>query len=137
MKNKIAIREVSIEDYVSIAQLSKELGYDIKFKSVQIQMNLILRNPNHFVFVATKNKNVVGYIHCFVSLNLTAPAFIEIAALVVSEEERSQGIGKLLVQKAETICSDSQKLRVRCNIKRKLAHQFYYNLNFKFHNILL
>jgi ribosomal protein S18 acetylase RimI-like enzyme len=126
---KVEIRKSVIEDLESIVSLSNELGYLISPKEVLNQLGMILKDSNHFVFVAVKNQKIVGYIHASNIFVLTSLPFTEIMALVVNKNERGNGIGKLLVEKAESICINKQ-LRVRCNTKRELAHKFYSNLNF-------
>jgi GNAT superfamily N-acetyltransferase len=52
--------------------------------------------------------------------------------LVIDENYRKQGIGKLLVNKAREWAKEKHidKLRVRCNRKRTEAHLFYIALGF-------
>lgn len=125
----IEIRSLVKEDFESIASLSNELGYIINPQDLLVQLKTVLKDCNHHLFGAIKEKKLVGYIHSTHIIGLTSPPFTEIMALVVCEKERRKGIGKQLVKKIENICSD-KKLRVRCNSKRDLAHKFYYNLNF-------
>lgn len=125
----IEIRTLTKEDSEAIIGLLNELGYDMNPKDLLIQLNIILRDANHAAFGAVKNHRLVGFIHSFYTVGLTSLPFTEIKALVVSTNERGHGIGKLLVQKIESTCSHG-KLRVRCNTKRELAHNFYYNLHF-------
>lgn len=129
MSKKVEIRKLVKEDFELISSLSKELGYSLNPQDILIQLNLILKDCNHHLFGAIKDKKLVGYIHSSHILGLTSLPFTEIKALIVCKKERGNGIGKLLVEKVESICNN-EKLRVRCNTKRELAHKFYYNLNF-------
>ena len=130
MIKEVQIREIKIEDSESITDLTNQLGSKVSSDVVSNQITEILKNPDHFAFVAIRNNIVVGYIHCFKAIRLTSNPFVEICGLVVDEVERGNGIGKLLVQKVENLELDCQKIRVRCNTKRDLAHKFYYQLNY-------
>jgi len=130
MKNEIELKEISKSDSEAIVQLSLQLGYDISINIVKQQIDVILKNKDHYAFIALKGGNVVGYIHCFRTIRLTSAPFVEIVALIVSKSIRRKGIGKLLVQHAEKHTLNNQTIRVRCNEKRKVAHQFYLNLGY-------
>jgi len=130
MSNDIQIRSIKCEDYNIITNLTNQLGSNIQSDIVKDQINKILNNPDHYAFVAVLNNDVVGYIHCFNAIRLTSKPFTEICGLVVNENERGNGIGKLLVEKVENLFSDDRKIRVRCNTKRKLAHKFYFDQDY-------
>ncbi len=130
MEKELIIRKIKPADSESIAQLTSELGSKVDTKMVNSQILEILKTPDHYAFVAERESTVIGYIHCFRAIRLTSKPFTEICGLIVSEKERSKGIGKLLVQKVESINKDL-KIRVRCNSKRELAHKFYANLRYK------
>lgn len=131
--NKIIIRPIGLKDSNSITKLTNQLGASILEEIILDQIEEILRNPDHYAFVAEEDNLVVGYVHCFNAIRLTSKPFTEICGLVVDENNRGCGIGKLLVQKVETLFTDNRKIRVRCNTKRELAHKFYlksgYSLN--------
>jgi predicted N-acetyltransferase YhbS len=130
MIKEVQIRGIAKEDYEPIAELTNELGANIVPETVYDQIVEIIRNPDHFAFVAIKDYEIVGYIHCFNAIRLTSKPFLEICGLIVDEKERGNGIGKLLVQKVESLYNVSGKIRVRCNSKRELAHGFYINLDY-------
>ena len=125
----VEIRPIELKDAETISELSQQLGYSISSSEIKEQLKLILEEKTHSIFVAVKNNLVIGYIHCFKAIRLTSSPFMEIAALVVNESERGNGIGKLLIQKCEQISQTS--IRVRCNTKRELAHQFYLKNGYK------
>ncbi|MBI9053347.1 MAG: GNAT family N-acetyltransferase [Bacteroidales bacterium] len=130
MRNDILIRIITSEDYELITSLTNQLGPNVQSDIVKDQIDKILNNPDHFAFVAVLDEEVVGYIHCFNAIRLTSKPFTEICGLVVDEKERGNGIGKLLVKHVETLFNDNRKIRVRCNVKRDLAHKFYSDLGY-------
>jgi predicted N-acetyltransferase YhbS len=128
MRNDILIRTITPEDYKIITSLTNQLGSNVQSDIVKDQIDIILNNPDHFAFVAVLNEEVVGYIHCFNAIRLTSKPYTEICGLVVNEKERGNGIGKSLVKHVEALFNDNRKIRVRCNVKRDLAHKFYSDL---------
>ncbi|MGE0560832.1 MAG: GNAT family N-acetyltransferase [Flavobacteriales bacterium] len=126
----IQIREITPNDIASIVSLSDELGYKINEMEVTTLISAIIQDDKQWAFVAVKNNTIVGFVHAFYALRLTTPAFIEIAGLVVSSKERSQGIGQQLVEFIEQNIAKNLKIRIRCNSTRKDAHRFYSNLGY-------
>ncbi len=131
MNNEILIRPILPEDFEPIALLTYQLGSETTKEIVKEQIKEIILNADHEVFVAIKNKKIVGYIHFFKAIRLTTEPFIEICGLVVDEKERGNGIGKSLVKYIEELYSKEFVIRVRCNSKRELAHKFYQILDYK------
>ena len=130
MDASISIRAIKKEDCNAIVSLSDELGYKVTPEIVDFLITSILDDDKQWAFVAIKNNNIVGFVHAFYALRLTTPPFIEIAGLVVSAKERSQGIGQQLVKYVEQKLAGDMKVRIRCNSERKDAHRFYFNLGY-------
>ncbi len=124
------IRGININDTIAVVSLSDELGYQVTEKVVDFLIDSIISDEKQWAFVAEIDGKVIGFIHAFYALRLTTPPFIEIAGLVVSEKERSKGVGKKLVEHVELNCAQDLKVRVRCNSNRKDAHRFYLNNGF-------
>ena len=124
------IRLLLEQDAPVIAALTHELGYDIGPSFIQKQAHQILGFPDHLAFVAEREGEILGYIHAIKAIRLTTPPFVEIVALAVSEKARRLGIGKALVQKVEETDLGTTSIRVRCNVIRESAHQFYESLGF-------
>ncbi|MES2691672.1 MAG: GNAT family N-acetyltransferase [Bacteroidota bacterium] len=59
-------------------------------------------------------------------------SFVEIGGLVVHEDYRIRGVGKMLVKEviAWSHSKKSTKIRVRCNTIRKEPHVFYNSIGF-------
>ena len=125
MDKSIFIRTIEKNDTYAIVKLSDQLGYQVSSNEVDFLISAILEDKKQWAFVAIKENQIIGFVHAFYALRLTTPAFIEIAGLVVSEKERSQGIGKQLVEYIEQNIAENLKVRVRCNSERKNAHRFY------------
>jgi GNAT superfamily N-acetyltransferase len=77
-------------------------------------------------------KKQIGWIHAFKTLRIESKPFIEIGGLVVDENYRGKGVGKLLINAIKNWSEQEEisTIRVRCHTKRKEAHLFYNKLGF-------
>ena len=128
----ITIREVVAEDAAEITVLSHQLGYSISEQQTLQNIYLLKQTKQHEVFVAVHEQKVIGWMGLFYNISLTSPPLCEIQGLVVHEQYRSKGIGKMLIEKAKewSINKSTKKLRLRCNIKRTEAILFYQKIGF-------
>ena len=127
----ITIRTAAIEDAEELAMLSKELGYSITKQQTILNLNELAHGKDE-VFVAVHNQKVIGWMGVAYKVSLESPPLCEVHGLVVNKHFRGKGIGKMLIEKAKqwSINKGTQKLRLRCNIKRIEALSFYQNIGF-------
>lgn len=127
------IREISLEDAKVIHELIVQLDYDLPFLETTANINAVIQHPDNCAFVALYEDTVVGWIHAFRALRIESKQFIEIGGLVVEKEFRGKGVGKLLVNRVKEWCCELNipTLRLRSNVIRHGAHQFYHQLGFK------
>jgi GNAT superfamily N-acetyltransferase len=130
---KIIIRNAAINDSESITELSNQLGYATLNTDIQNRLKSIFNHPDHCVFVATNDDNIIGWIHGFYAMRVESDFFVEIGGLVVSNNFRKNGIGKKLVDKVVqwTETKNCKKVRVRCNVIRTESHRFYEKIGFE------
>ncbi len=123
----IEIREVEAADARTVASLAGELGYPVAPDVIGERIQSLLAEPAGTVFVACRDHAVLGWIEIQVVTHLASGARVEIAGLVVSKTVRSQGIGRLLVERAEQWCRGRglNEMLVRSNAVREAAHRFY------------
>jgi GNAT superfamily N-acetyltransferase len=128
----LLIQEASMENVPSLTQLSNQLGYAISESAAGENLFAILKNNNGTVFIAVCEKEVIGWIHVFKTIRLESGPFCEIGGLIVQEQYQKKGVGKKLVEQVKlwSIGQGFHSLRVRCNLKRKDAHQFYLQSGF-------
>ncbi|MEM6263910.1 MAG: GNAT family N-acetyltransferase [Bacteroidota bacterium] len=124
------IRRATKADVTSIFELNQELGYRSSASLVEDQLTTILSRKDHVVFVATNQEEVIGYVHGFLAIRLTTAPFVEIGALIVKETHRHKGIGSKLIDYVEQHMNEVETTRVRCNVNRTSAHEFYLALGF-------
>jgi GNAT superfamily N-acetyltransferase len=127
-----SIRIAKPEDATSIALLLEQLGYSISAVETELNINTIYGSVNDEAYVAMDSDKVVGWIQVFCTIRLESKPFCEIAGLVIDEQYRGKGIGKLLIDHLKPWCREKRcdRLRVRCNAKRDDAHRFYKNAGF-------
>ena len=126
------IRNASESDAPTIAALSFQLGYTVSVETTLQSLQAINQNPNDIIRVAMHEKKVIGWIHVFLAIRLESASFCEIGGLVVDEQFRRMGIATQLIDHIKPWCAGTGTniLRVRSNIKRADAHQFYLQSGF-------
>jgi GNAT superfamily N-acetyltransferase len=130
---EIFIRQMSESDASAVAILSRQLGYSLSEEQILQNIKAVLADKDHDAFVAVYEKQVVGWIGLAHSIQIELPPYCVINGLVVNEDYRGKGIGKLLIEKAKQWGREkgNNTLRLRCNVKRDEAHLFYQHHGFK------
>ena len=123
----IRIRKIREEDAETVSSLSLQLGYNLSPLETADQIKEVIASNDNCTFVALHNEKIIGWIHAFKTIRLETKTFIEVGGLVVDENYRGKGVGKILVSKIKEWCIEQKisSLRVRCNTKRKEAHQLF------------
>ena len=144
---KIKLRLAKTADVGSIiellAQLDRPLPKDrhetkrfqklIKIKSYIVSSST---KGNRRIILATTDSKIIGLISFELLERLNQPLReFWIPELVVSEEYRSHGIGKLLVQKCEIIAKRKKCYRIRLESRndRIDSHNFYKRMSYHGH----
>src|SRR5580692_1016614 len=128
----ITIRNITAADAGAISKLSKQLGYSISKEETATQIRYINASANDIACVVVDNDKIIAWIHVFYTIRIETLPFCEIGGLVVDEQYRGKGIGKLLIEHIKPWCAEKKcvALRVRSNAKRTDAHKFYELLGF-------
>ena len=129
---KLLLREAATKDAEEITRLSNQLGYAISVPATLQNLKTISENQNEIIGVAVHEEKVVGWIHAFQTTRLESGSFCEIGGLVVDNQYKRMGIGKMLIEHIKPWCigKGTTALRVRTNVKRTEAHEFYFQLGF-------
>ncbi len=132
MTTNIHIRPVKETDADAVQALSGQLGYHLSFEETVENIREILSNKDQAAFVACMDDAIIGWIHIFRTVRLELKSFIEIGGLIIDENYRKHGVGKLLVNSAIEMAKEKhvRKIRARCNKKQIEAHKFYRALGF-------
>jgi GNAT superfamily N-acetyltransferase len=123
----LLIREIASEDAPAAARLSGELGYPVSSEIMAQRIEFLTRSADDVVFVACLAGSVTGWIHVALTRHLQVDARAEIGGLVVSSEARSRGVGRGLVERAESwaLRQNVDSMVVRSRDTREAAHRFY------------
>ena len=126
------IRAARASDAAEIAQLTTQLGYDLTHANAADRLSRILLREDQQFFVADVDGRAVGWVHVAFAEYADAEAFAVIAGLVVDRDHRRLGIGRALVDRAETWARDRgcSIVRLASSATRKVAHRFYENLGY-------
>lgn len=137
---QVNIRRANTTDSERLLKLLSELGRPTprgkndrrKFKNL-IESYIDSKTLDRSILVATIGSRVIGLVSYFLldRLNQRLKEFW-IPDLVVSEEYRDLGIGKLLIQRCQSIAQRNKCYRIRLESgnERTDAHKFYEKLNF-------
>jgi GNAT superfamily N-acetyltransferase len=123
----------SARDAERIAALCQQLGYPASQEEVRRRLNPIQQDEQHAVYVAAlPDGRVVGWVHVYVCQLLVADPQAEIGGLVVDEDYRRSGVGRLLMQQAEQWAREKGcwAVYLRSNVVRKDAHAFYEGIGY-------
>jgi GNAT superfamily N-acetyltransferase len=142
-ESKIKLRLARATDIKSIiellAQLDRPLPKD-KYQTKEFQKlikSYILSSPtkgNCGIILATIDSKVIGLVSFKLLERLNQPLReFWLPELVVAEEYRSHGIGKLLIQKCEFIAKRKKCYRIRLESRndRIDSHKFYKRIGFQ------
>ncbi len=130
--NDVTVRNAGLTDAAAIAGLSGQLGYPVDEQAIAERLAALLGRDGTAVFVAELGGQVVGWAHVVGQQCLESPPFAELAGLIVDRDTRRLGVGSQLVQACAQWAQDQGygQIRVRCNVVRKDAHQFYQKVGF-------
>lgn len=132
----IHIRLASPADAQAIAGLCEQLGYPTTVEQARQRLEVLSPRADHAIFVAQDAAGqVIGWMHMHATHHLQAEPYAEIGGLVVDAAHTGQGIGGALVQRGEAwvIAQGYAQLRVRSNVMRAEAHQFYLKHGYSLH----
>ena len=124
----ITMRIAQDQDYKELSRLSLQLGYPCSPEDCRKFFRHLELDPDHIVYVAQSSEDVItGFVHVFKTKRLFLDPFGEIGGLVVDDKFRGKGIGKALLDFSEEWLKEQgcSEMRVRSNVIREEAHQFY------------
>ncbi|HET7616596.1 MAG TPA: GNAT family N-acetyltransferase [Bacillales bacterium] len=127
------MRQAQLTDAMDMARLTSQLGYEVDEADVARQLERILKDDDHALFVAeVEDQELAGWVHAHGRHLLEAPSFAEIGGLVVDNRQRRRGIGEKLMRKCEEWAERKgyREVRLRSAGHRKDAHEFYKKIGY-------
>ena len=120
------IRAMAPSDRVTVANLVRQLGYEVTEDEVEGRIQAIVGRDDHLLLVVDFGVTV-GWVHAYEVSLVEAERFVEVGGLVVSDTARRRGTGTLLMIEVEKWARERGigTIRLRSRVKRKGAHRFY------------
>lgn len=132
MEVAVFVRSAQISDAADLARLTGQLGYEMAATDAATRLTRVLARPDHMVLIAESGGTTVGWLHASLSLHLDTDTCVLIEGIVVNREHRRQGIGELLLGRAEAwgLERGCSIVRLRSTSTRLKAHKFYEKLGY-------
>ena len=127
-KSACSIRFPKPRDFNRMAELASQLGYACNRDQVRARLSDIRDANECTVYVAELDEaQIAGWIGVYLFRSIEMDKFAEISGLVVDEEHRSRGIGRVLLNAAEEWgrMQGCAIISVHSNVTRERAHRFY------------
>jgi GNAT superfamily N-acetyltransferase len=125
-------------DYAGMATLATQLGYPAGAEDIARRLAGMRDSVEHAAFVAQlRGAEIAGWIAVFIYRCVETDARAEVSGLVVDETNRSQGIGKRLLERAEQWAREKgcDAIGLRSNVIRDRAHAFYERQGYQHHKM--
>ena len=134
----VVVREATAEDVEALHALALELADALgdrgpRPEATQARLLELLEEPRAWVLVAEDEKGVVGAASLWAKPDLAhGDIVVEVPMLVVSKNARRQGIGRLLVEKMQSIATAENATLIELVATREndAARAFYRSLGF-------
>ena len=122
----LCIRDAVADDVGALADLATQLGYPSQPEDMSRRLTA-LQSERSAVLVALKQDKIVGLVQVSLEPTMLVEARATIDALVVDGQHRGEGIGRALLDAAESwaVNLGCLSMCVRSNIIRQGAHAFY------------
>ena len=138
MGSREGVREATLEDAAEIHALAGELAGAVgdtlpDEKTVRARLEELLEEPRARVFVAEAGEEVTGVVSLWIKPDLAhGDVVVEVPMLVISEEHRRAGVGKLLMARVREVAAENETslielVATRANVA---ARDFYKSLGF-------
>src|SRR5215213_6147479 len=132
------VREATAEDAEGLYALALELADALgdrrpRFEAIRARLLELLEEPRARVLVAEGGGGVIGVASLWVKPDLAhGDTVTEVPMLVVSADARRQGIGKLLIEKVQSIATaeNAALLELIATRENDVARAFYRALGF-------
>lgn len=127
------IRGARLEDAPAIARLVTQLGYPVGAQEMGDRLERLLARTDHVLFVAESSAGIVGLVGAYLVEALEfSGRYGRLTGMVVDENWRGRGIGRLLMEWMESWLREQgiRTLILTSGSQRKESHQFYRHLGY-------
>jgi ribosomal protein S18 acetylase RimI-like enzyme len=138
MGSNYKVREANVEDAAEICGLASELAETVgdeapTEKATRARLEELLDEPRARVLVAENEARIVGGVSFWIKPDLAhGDTVVEVPMLVVAEDHRRAGVGRLLMEEVRHIASDNDASQIELVATRAnvTAREFYCSLGF-------
>jgi ribosomal protein S18 acetylase RimI-like enzyme len=138
MGSNYKVREANVEDAAEICGLASELAETVgdeapTEKATRARLEELLDEPRARVLVAENEARIVGGVSFWIKPDLAhGDTVVEVPMLVVAEDHRRAGVGRLLMEEVRNIASDNDASQIELVATRAnvTAREFYCSLGF-------
>ncbi|CAN5213407.1 hypothetical protein BH24ACT17_BH24ACT17_13470 [soil metagenome] len=138
MGSKNKVREAKVEDAAEICGIVRELAETVgddppTEEATRTRLEELLDEPRARVLVAENEAGIVGGASFWIKPDLAhGDTVVEVPMLVVAEDHRRTGVGRLLMEEVRNVASDNgasqiELVATRANVT---ARAFYRSLGF-------
>ena len=138
MGSNYKVREANVEDAAEICGLARELAETVgdeppTEKATRARLKELLDESRVRVLVAEDEAGIVGGVSFWIKPDLAhGDTVVEVPMLVVAEDHRRTGVGKLLMEEVRNVASDNGASQIELVATRSnvTAREFYRSLGF-------
>jgi len=138
MGSKKKVREANVEDAAEICSLARELAETVgdsppTEEAVRARLEELLDEPRARVLVTENEDGIVGGASFWIKPDLAhGDTVVEVPMLVVAEDHRRAGVGKLLMEEVRDVASENDASQIELVATRGnvAAREFYRYLGF-------
>ena len=137
-KPGIKVREATTKDAADIQMLARELAETVGDappveEAVRKRLEELLETPRSRVLVVENGRGVVGAVCFWIKPDLAhGDTVVEVPMLVVAEDHRRNGVGRLLMEEVRSIASENgaSLIELVTTTANVAAREFYNSLGF-------
>ena len=130
----IRIQPLAADDLPAAADLLTQLNPETPAAIIAERLRTLLADHSHYELAgAFSGGKLVGVAGAWIATKIWCGRYLEIDNLVVSDEQRSAGIGSLLVRHLEAIASerDCKIIVLDSYTANRPSHRLYHRLGFE------
>jgi ribosomal protein S18 acetylase RimI-like enzyme len=132
------VREATIEDAAGIQRLARELAETVGDappveEAIRERLGELLETPRSRVLVVENGSGLVGAVSFWIKPDLAhGDIVVEVPMLVVAEDQRRNGVGRLLMKEVRSVASehDASLIELVATTTNVVAREFYNSLGF-------
>jgi GNAT superfamily N-acetyltransferase len=130
ISNQICIRKACLEDAPALTDLTGQLGYKISISALTQNIAAYLDDPDRSLLVAEMDGVVVGYLALDAALTFhREEKQARVVSLAVDRIHRGRGLGKLLLESAESWAKEQNgwvvEVTSSTSREKEGTHDFY------------